>query len=152
MGTRGPTPKPKATLSLQGSHHARYRRTADATHEAKAPPCPNWLSAGGKKEWRRVVKLMTAARTITELDLGILVVYCEAWGEYQLFTEAIDSLDPKQPDYFDRLDGLTRSRQRSANAVKTFGQQLGLSPVTRLRVQPVVEKAVEPKVMSRKRE
>jgi P27 family predicted phage terminase small subunit len=146
MGTRGPAPKPLSILG-ESSHHAKYRRGDDAQHEAKAPACPSWLSDEGKREWRRVVRLMSAARTLTELDRGILAGYCELWAEVERLTRALDGLAPTDPAFVP----LSRRRGQAMDRLQRFGMQLGLTPASRGRVHPIRPPEGKSRVMSRQR-
>jgi P27 family predicted phage terminase small subunit len=148
MGTRGPTPQPKAILNLEGSHHARYRRGEDAEYEAKAPTCPAWLAKEAKREWKRVIRSMVSAGTVTKLDQAILCAYCEMVAEFQRLTEEIDGLKDNPL----LLADLIKIRHKTTDRIKQYAMQLGFTPASRTRVAPVTTPKKEPRVMSRKRE
>lgn len=48
---------------------------------SKAAPAPAWLSADAKREWRRVMPVLTQRRILTTGDLGSLENYCCAIGQ-----------------------------------------------------------------------
>lgn len=143
MGTRGPNPKPLKILG-ETSRYGTERRGPEAQHEAKAPPCPRWLTPEARREWKRVVKVMEEAKTVTVLDLGILACYCESVGMLERATKAQEGAEDA-----DKAEGRVK---RAADCVRQYAMQLGFTPASRGRVNPVAappEKAR--KVMSRQR-
>ena len=81
MGKRGPKPTPTAQLKLRGSWRAN-RNPDEPSFEPSIPTCPSFLDAEGKREWRRLCKVLGAASVITEADRGALALLCHAWSEF----------------------------------------------------------------------
>lgn len=49
------------------------------TEKNKPKPCPKWLSAAAKKEWRRIAKIFAEEeKEFTDKDLKALEAYCTA--------------------------------------------------------------------------
>lgn len=146
MGTRGPAPKPLSILG-ETSRHGTERRGPEAAHEVKAPPCPRWLTPEARREWKRVVKVMTEAKTITVLDLGILASYCEAFATVERATQAIARAVERGED----PDKAEARLLRATTQVRQYAMQLGFTPASRPRVNPVVTAEKKSKVMARQR-
>ena len=115
------TPFPRA--KLQGTD--RKDRHGDEGSQIpvssdKAPTLPkngrqHVLGANGRKEWRRVLKLMKQSRLITEADRAPLTQYCLLWE--QLLE------DPKN------------FKASSHTQLRLLAESLGLSPPGRAKLR-----------------
>src|SRR3712207_2170896 len=81
MGRRGPLPTPTPILSARGSRRANAR-TGEPTLPVGVPPCPLDLGEVGKREWRRLTKLLREMGVLTKADGYLLAALCQAWSEY----------------------------------------------------------------------
>jgi len=136
-------------LKLRGSWRAKAREKdgGEPVLPVKAPSCPKWLGAIARKEWKRVAKLLVGCRVLTEADLGSMILYAEAFAEFQ---QAVGDIS-KAPTLAAAIAaGLTNRKDRAATRMLQAGAQLGLSPAARTRVKAIPEPKVEG-VMSRKR-
>jgi len=86
MGKRGPKKKPTKILKIRGSWRGNVRKT-EVKVPQKAPSPPAWLSGNAKREWQRVMKILSPLNIITELDRTILAAYCQCYADY---VEALD--------------------------------------------------------------
>lgn len=97
---------------------------------AGAPTCPRDLDAAAKRKWKAVVKLMTDAGTITQLDVDLLAMYCEA------FARRADALKQLGGEYV--LHGEKGSYQnpmlhvanKAMDQMVKLSKQLGLDKLT----------------------
>ncbi len=81
MAGRPPTP---AHMKLvKGTHdasrhgdkpEAKAKKASTPAPALKVPNAPAWMTAGGKREWRRVCKILTGI--IDERDRGMMAQYC----------------------------------------------------------------------------
>ena len=77
MGRRGPAPTPTNLRVLKGDRP--YRINANEPRPRNEPPAePDWLTAGARAEWRRVVPDLIAMGTAKAVDALALAAYCEA--------------------------------------------------------------------------
>lgn len=73
----------KSVLETRAENEARLHTGTD-----KVKP-PGWLSNEAKKEFRRVVKELMKTNLVTNLDVDMLAVYCDAYVSYQKCEELI---------------------------------------------------------------
>lgn len=83
MGQRGPAPLPTAVKKLRGNPGKRKLNSKEPRPAARVPSAPRWLSAGAKREYRKVAKLLLGAGLMTEIDGVALGMMCEALDVYQ---------------------------------------------------------------------
>jgi len=134
---RGPKPKPKATHILQGTFRAdRHGDTPD--FPLRAPSPPDHLDAIAKKEWKRVVKILLAARVLTQADRSALAAYCviySRWVEAEKkvleYGAVLISKDNKMPYQSPYLNVASRALDQMLRFLVEFG----LSPSSRSRVK-----------------
>lgn len=151
---RGRKPIPTAMKILRGNPGRRPLNLSEPKPEGGAPACPGWLHRHAKAEWRRLVRALAPAGMLTQADLGVLAGYCQAWAEFRLATELLESegrtvLSGGVPVEQAGEDGTTRTvvvgatvkphpavaQQRSAwVAMQRFGALLGLDPSSRSRL------------------
>ena len=89
---------------------------------------PRWLSAKARKEWDRVMPILTERRILTDADLGVLENYCICIGrvcdtEAAIQTEA----DPEM------MLKLIRVQDKAMASARQMAAELGLTPVSRSR-------------------
>ena len=106
----------------------------DSDAVRRAPAAPAWLSADGKREWRRVVPVLVARKILTVADLGGLENYCTAIGQVREMERhlhkhghviEVDGAMKRNPAVGIQSDAMTRARLLAA--------ELGLTPVARSR-------------------
>jgi|GEM_PF-925048 len=149
MGQRGPKPgqfkmRPvPAGSSLAKSSGPRY-----ATGE---PDMPKHLGKAARAVWKRTVREMTAAGTLTLVDRDILAAYCVAVGDLETLSRDIDAdglmVDVPTVDRNGRPTGATlrkphpglKWRSDLLNKVRQLAAELGLTPAARSRAGTVAE-------------
>ena len=77
---RGRRPKPTQLKVLTGNPGRRPINEDEPKPAKKIPPCPGWLPAYAKKEWRRVAGKLFRLGLLTELDMVPLAMYCLHWA------------------------------------------------------------------------
>ena len=84
MGQRGPAKTPAAIKIARGTHRAD--RDGDPALQPQAAPAqlgdpPSHLGEHGRRAWLEVGPILVTAGTLTELDIGPFLRYCEAHDE-----------------------------------------------------------------------
>lgn len=146
MGRRGPPPTPTKLNELRGNPGKRVRNRREPQPTPGAPPCPRWLSAEAKAEWRRIVPELDRLGLVTLVDRTALAAYCQAHAELAQATQILeDEGRVLEVDVFNKAGEVSGSvkklhpavkLQRDAFArVKQFLGEFGLSPSSRTRLQ-----------------
>ena len=138
MGERGPLPVPYA--------RRRNKRYASGQHVTIArPPMPRSLLGEAKAEWRRVVPELEEIGMLASIDRAVLIRYCTAWADWcelEAMLQKSGKLIKGQKGNFVR-NPLWLMKRDAEETVTELGRQLGLTPVSRLRVGIVHERAQE---------
>lgn len=89
---------------------------------------PKWLSKEARKEWDRVMPVLTERRILTDADLGGLENYCICIGRVR-DTEALiqSETDPEV------MLKLARLQDKAMASARQLAAELGLTPVSRSR-------------------
>jgi phage terminase small subunit len=53
--------------------------------------CPSWLDKEAKKEWKRIVNDLKELNLLTNIDVAVLALYCDAYSKYVQATENINA-------------------------------------------------------------
>jgi P27 family predicted phage terminase small subunit len=137
MGRRGPAPQPTALRILHNNPGKRPFNKREPQPERGRPPCPRWLTAEARKEWKRVVPELDRLGLLTIVDRAGLATYCQAWARYveaeAMLTQYGSILKSKNSDYIQVSPYATISKQ-NALLVKAFCQEFGLTPSSRTRL------------------
>lgn len=95
----------------------------------KAPPAaPSWLSAEAKREWRRVMPILTERRILTDGDLGSLENYCLAQARVRDAEKMLGRTT--EPEAWLKL---LRAQDKAIGTARQLAAELGLTPVSRSR-------------------
>jgi P27 family predicted phage terminase small subunit len=149
--SRGRKPKPLEILKLDGSYRADRHNGNPPKSAAGIPPCPKHLDAIARKEYRRIAKIMSESKTVTQAELAALTCYAQSWSrmieaEKQL---KITGLIIKSPAGFPCISPFLSVANRAAEDLRKWGGELGLSPAARMKIK--VEPADVAKIPSRQR-
>ena len=79
---RGRKPVPTALKLVRGNPGRRPIPTNEFRPEPSTPSCPPHLGGEGKREWRRLAKLLGGV--ITQVDRSTLAMICTCWERYLL--------------------------------------------------------------------
>ncbi len=91
----GRKPKPAALKLVDGNPGKReIQDSPDIKPEIPAHPAhwaqsPDRRAEMSKEEWDRITPHLLTAQLINPLFMGIIVMYCEAWGEYVFAEEML---------------------------------------------------------------
>ena len=135
----GPPPTPTKVLKLRGSWRAR-RNPSEPKGDNRAPSCPSWLDAEGKKAWRYVVPILQKRGTISSEDQHALAIYCGCWSRYRLMVEAIQEhgvvmeVVSKHGEVHDRARPEHRIMMDLTKTLRAYQHEFGLTPSARSRI------------------
>ena len=132
----GRRPKPTALKILEGNPGHRPLNTQEPLPTSGIPPMPEGLSKKAKREWEKVVPLLTSMKVLTEADGEALSRYCEACA---LAKEANQEIDK----YGLTVQGATGLKKNPAVAVymeavrtmRAFMSEFGMTPASRSRLK-----------------
>ena len=127
MGSRGPLPKPHA--------RRRNKRTVAGTVPTGRPVMPASLKGEARKEWLRVVPVLTAMGILATVDRAVLIRYCLAWAEWLELDAALGQTGRllRGRDGNPVRNPLWAQRRDTAATLDVLATQLGLTPMARLR-------------------
>jgi phage terminase small subunit len=80
----GPKKTPTKTLEDRGSWLAKTRNGTEPEYDDSVPVCPDFLDDIAKKEWNRLVPLLTSAGVLKTTDRNALARYCVLWSKFVL--------------------------------------------------------------------
>lgn len=89
---------------------------------------PEWLAEAARKEWDRVMPVLTERRILTDADLGGLENYCICIGRVRETEAAIQT--EAEPDMMLKL---IRVQDKAMASARQLAAELGLTPVSRSR-------------------
>jgi len=80
----GPKPKKNAIQTRPAGAPTFFLANEDLQPPAGLPSCPNWLSAGAKTEFRRIlIEFKTAEGWVTRADRSVLASYCQHYANWK---------------------------------------------------------------------
>ena len=145
-------------------HHARgtYRPDRSAGSEARPvgkPTCPSWMTDGdARKEFRRLVKLLSAMQLVGAVDSNLLTRYAIAWTRWRRIVQTLAANPGAEVATYKDEAGKVKSMQVSAlhsvarslaDELSRAEQQLGMTPSARSRIEVQMPAAPAPQSKSR---
>lgn len=101
------------------------RQDADAL---TAQAAPDWLAEDARREWERVMPILSQRRILTDADLGGLENYCICIGRIRETERLIQSEGEA-----DMQLKLIRVQDKAMASARQLAAELGLTPVSRSR-------------------
>lgn len=95
---------------------------------AQLTDAPEWLAEEARKEWDRVMPILTERRILTDADLGGLENYCICIGRVR-DTEALIQAEADA----EMMLKLIRVQDKAMASARQLAAELGLTPVSRSR-------------------
>ena len=140
MPPRGRPPKPAHLKLLEGNPGKRKLPDNEPKPEPRKrmPTPPRTLDKKGKKEWRRMAKVLMGLGLLTELDLTALHMYCDAYERWRKYSAELEKgFLIKTPSEFLRPSPYVAMARDALAQVKTMAEHFGMTPATRDRVHPL---------------
>lgn len=143
VGARGPKPIPSSVLKARGTYRSDRAAANEAAPTGK-PTLPSWVTdADARKEWRRLVRVLTQMGLIGAADQNLLVRYCLSWVRYRRVIQTLAANAAGEFAVYKDEKGAVKSVQVSAlHAVaRSLSEELGraeavlgMSPSARSRI------------------
>ena len=132
----GRKPKPTNIKILEGNPGKRKLNEHEPQPLKKAPPCPKWLEAEAKKEWRRLAKTLEAMGVLTDADMAAFAGYCQAYARRKEAEERITDrgLVIRTPSGYPQQVPYISIAQQYLKLMQQFAEQFGLTPAARSRI------------------
>ena len=136
--------RPKTAFEIECTGRESRAKTAPEFQGGR-PKCPRHLSAAARAEWRRCVRLMENRKTVTEGDFALLAVYAEVFARWvaaktemgdQLIVEETVLTSNGAPIVKRKTNPLLKIVENCEREIKSIAEKLGLTPITRARVNP----------------
>jgi P27 family predicted phage terminase small subunit len=122
------------------------------------PKVPKFLSPAARKEWRRVVPLLSERGSLTSADASILALHCECFSRWVACQQQITVEGISQTTTVLDSNGTQVTRTRPHFALKILQDcekslrqsltMLGLTPASREKVRPTKKEPDREDVMS----
>ena len=114
------------------------RKEATTSSSAAFPPmadgdAPDWLNEIGRRKWTELVGTLSLIEgLLSEVDRGVLAMYCEAFGEFRLVSEELGAnwvvYSDKGSAYLNPLVGV---KNKALERMRSLSRELGLTPSAR---------------------
>lgn len=144
MAKRGRPAKPTRLKILAGNPGRRPLNKREPQPRVGAPPCPTHLDAEAKREWRRIVKELSAVGLLTHVDRAALADYCIAWSEAVALDTAIVQKGGIVKVSLGSEEKLIWNRNKAVERMNKLRGEFGMTPSSRSGLQlPAVEKETE---------
>lgn len=133
---RGRKPIPSEVKRLNGNPGKRALNPSEPKPAAKAPACPAHVQGEARKEWRRIVRELSAVGIVTQLDRAALTAYVTAWQRWIEAEEQLRKLGPivKAPSGFPIQNPYLAVANKAIEQVIKISAEFGLTPSSRSRV------------------
>jgi P27 family predicted phage terminase small subunit len=93
MGKRGPLPLPRAILEARGTARPS-RSSANEPKAVGSPKLPKDLTPDAKKEFKRLVKMLSAMGVVGAIDGNALERYVRTWLQWRVALQMIERTGP----------------------------------------------------------
>src|SRR3990170_1398758 len=154
MARPGPKPMPDNVVRLTGGSDKTHRPLPESIKtETEIPTCPSWLSSMAKTKWKEITKELARYDLISTLDKDALTIYCDTYGTFRQMCEEIQRLTgidtsteegekkygviQLTPGNYKTVSAYWIVRNRSVEQMLKIGEQFGLTPSARVRVNPI---------------
>jgi P27 family predicted phage terminase small subunit len=157
-GTRasgGRNRKPSALHVLQGTFKPGRHARPDVEVPEGTPQCPAHLTGVAKVTWDRIVALLAAQGTLATVDGDAIVNYAQMVALVERLETALaalpsivftkTSVDGAGVEHSEpKVHPLVAQVRQARAAMRMHLVELGLTPVSRLRVQPTAKAPARP--------
>ena len=154
MSKTGPKPTPSNVVKLNGGKSTTHRPEQESLETfTEIPTCPRWLSKYAKDKWKEITVELERYELISTLDKDALTIYCDSYGVFREMCEQIkaltgvDTSDPESeeqnkifgtiqltPKGYQTVSAYWIIRNKAAEQMMKIGEQFGLTPSARVRV------------------
>jgi P27 family predicted phage terminase small subunit len=139
---RGRKPRPNLRLISNSDELTNAGRPlADSL-----PTCPSHLNPTAKAEWKRLARELHRLGIVSQLDRAGLAAFCQAYGRWVEAERMLKETPPliKLPSGYIQPSPWLGISNKQLELMQRFMSELGLSPVSRSRVQIMPSLAIKP--------
>ena len=128
--------KPTAIKILEGNPGKRKLNDREPKPVKRAPPCPKWLEAEARQEWKRLAKALEAMGVLSEVDMAVFAAYCQAYGRWKQAESKITdgNLVFLTPSGYPQQNPYLSIAQQNMRLMHRFATEFGLTPAARSRI------------------
>jgi P27 family predicted phage terminase small subunit len=138
----GRPPKPTGLKVLMGNPGKRPLPENEPKPEPIAPECPDWLCEDAKAEWARIAPQLERLGLLTQIDMAVMVGYCESYAQYKKTMQFIHKHDEVYPiknedgsiKYLQQVPQVSIANKALSN-IRAAATQMGLSASDRGRIE-----------------
>lgn len=136
-GMAGRRPKPTALKERTGNPGKRPLNRREPKPVSGLAPCPAWLTGEGRREYRRLGRVLVGMGVMTTVDRTSFVMRCEAWGRYVEARAQVAKLGTVVKTANGNLiqNPYLPVMNKALEQVAKFDSEFGLTPSSRSRVQ-----------------
>lgn len=146
---RGATINPKVPTNLRilrGNPGKRRFNTREPMPPLPSvcPEPPEYLSVVAAEEWRRIAPQAYVLGLLTNLDISLMAVYCEAYARWRAAVAALAEAAENDPETHGLVleddagnpvaNPLVRMVSQASRDLLRFAMEFGLTPVARSRI------------------
>jgi P27 family predicted phage terminase small subunit len=98
--------------------------------------CPTELGEVARQEWDRIIPLLAAADRLSQLDRGLLAIYCNAYAAWLGAVAALQQFGTmmKSPNGYPIQSPYVSVASKNAEIMIRVGAEFGFSPASRMRL------------------
>lgn len=142
----GRKPIPNNLHILRGNPGKRALNGDEPKFDKTPPRCPAHLSDEAKREWRRIIKDLSAANLLTIVDRAALASYCQAWGRW---VESEDNIRKhgmlvKSPNGYPMQSPYLAVANKAMEQMQRMLVEFGMTPSSRSRIKVGVQTGFDP--------
>ena len=137
MGKRGPRPTPTALRILEGNPGHKKMNRNEPKPQAAIPPCPSWLPATAKAEWRRLSKELHRMGLLSRIDRSSLAALYQVYSDWHSAERVLQ----REGTTFQTPTGYIQQRpevamkNKALSLLAKFASLFGLSPADRVGLE-----------------
>lgn len=143
---RGRKPVPTAMKIAMGNPGKRPLNAREPKPITAIPTCPAHLLPTAKAEWKRLAHYLQKLGIISQLDRAAFAAYCQAYGRWVEAEKKLKETPPllRTPAGYVQASPWLAISNKNLELMHKFIGELGLSPVSRTRVQTTVHLGPKP--------
>lgn len=138
MPRGGHNRKPTKLHVLQGTDQpSRTNPNEPKPKPVTVVKVPPGMTPGARKAWKRLAPILERLELLTESDIETFTALCQAWGRYENAVKRLKKIE-HVADPMEEIDIIRKAEvsvERAEHAFRLYGQEFGLSPASRARLQ-----------------
>ena len=135
----GRNAKPTSLKLLQGTARPDRVNANEPKPAAADLTVPPGLDTYGRQAWKRWAPLLQGLGILTEVDVDVLALLCDAYSQWRRASRAVRRIDPTSEAY----RKVAVSVEKARDQMRMFATEFGMTPASRSRLQVVAPEAVD---------